>query len=41
MEVGYQQAADTGKIREAIAKLGYAEAQVQAFGSARDVQIRL
>ncbi|RZI87251.1 MAG: protein translocase subunit SecF, partial [Variovorax sp.] len=24
MEVGYQQAADTGKIREAIGKLGYA-----------------
>lgn len=41
MEVGYQQAADTGKIRETLGKLGYAEVQVQAYGSARDVQIRL
>ncbi len=41
MEVAYQQAADTGKVRETIGKLGYADVQVQAFGSARDVQIRL
>ncbi len=41
MEVGYQQAADTGKVRDVIGKLGYADVQVQAFGSARDIQIRL
>ncbi|AMM24884.1 protein translocase subunit SecF [Variovorax sp. PAMC 28711] len=41
MEVAYQQAADTGKVREIVGKLGYPDVQVQAFGTARDVQIRL
>lgn len=41
MEVAYTQAADVGKVRETIGKLGYPEVQVQAFGSSRDVQIRL
>ncbi|VTU39903.1 protein translocase subunit SecF [Variovorax sp. PBL-E5] len=41
MEVAYQQSADTGKVRETISKLGYADVQVQNFGTSRDVQIRL
>jgi len=41
MEVAYQQSADTGRVRETIAKLGYADVQVQNFGTSRDVQIRL
>lgn len=41
MEVSYQQAADLEKAREAIAKLGYGEVQVQNFGSSRDVIIRV
>ena len=41
MEVSYQQAADLQKAREAIAKLGYGEVQVQNFGSSRDVIIRV
>jgi preprotein translocase subunit SecF len=41
MEVAYTQAADVGKVRETIGKLGYPDVQVQAFGSSRDVQIRL
>ncbi|CAN5800016.1 protein translocase subunit SecF [soil metagenome] len=41
MEVGYAQSADIGKVRETVAKLGYADVQVQAFGSSREVQIRL
>ncbi len=41
MEVAYAQSADIGKVREAVAKLGYPDVQVQAFGSSRDVQIRL
>ncbi len=41
MEVGYQQSVDIGKVRETIAKLGYADVQVQNFGTSRDVQIRL
>ncbi|MBC7392135.1 preprotein translocase subunit SecF [Variovorax sp. GrIS 2.14] len=41
MEVAYQQSADIGKVRETVAKLGYPDVQVQAFGSSRDVQIRL
>ena len=41
MEVGYAQPADVGKIREVIAGLGYTDIQVQNFGTARDVMIRL
>jgi preprotein translocase subunit SecF len=41
MEVAYQQSADTGKVRDTISKLGYADVQVQNFGTSRDVQIRL
>ena len=41
MEVGYAQPADVGKIRQVIAGLGYTDIQVQNFGTARDVMIRL
>jgi len=41
MEVGYTQSADLGKIRETIGGLGYADAQVQNFGTSQDVMIRL
>ena len=41
MEVGYTQAADVGKVRDTIAGLGFADVQVQTFGTARDVMIRL
>ncbi|WP_076998951.1 protein translocase subunit SecF [Variovorax sp. KK3] len=41
MEVAYQQSVDVGKVRETIGKLGYAEVQVQNYGTSRDVQIRL
>ena len=41
MEVGYSQPADVPKIRGVIAGLGYTDIQVQNFGTARDVMIRL
>ncbi|SFM32983.1 protein translocase subunit SecF [Variovorax sp. OV329] len=41
MEVAYTQTADLGKVREAIAKLGFQDVQVQNFGTSRDVMIRL
>ena len=41
MEVAYQQSVDVGKVRETIGKLGYADVQVQNYGTSRDVQIRL
>ena len=41
MEVTYQQTADLDQVRGAVAKLGYGEVQVQNFGTARDVLIRL
>jgi preprotein translocase subunit SecF len=41
MEVGYSQPADVGKVRTVIAGLGYTDIQVQNFGTARDVMIRL
>lgn len=41
MEVSYSQPADLDKVREAISKLGLHDVQVQNFGSARDVLIRL
>lgn len=41
MEVAYTQAADTGKVREAVSRLGYSDVIVQNFGTSRDVMIRL
>ena len=41
MEVSYAQAANLGKIRESMARLGFTEASVQNFGTSRDVLIRL
>ena len=41
MEVAYSQPADLGQVRSTVAKLGFAETQVQNFGTARDVMIRL
>jgi len=41
LEVSYEQAADIAKVRKTIEGLGYADAQVQSFGTARDVMIRL
>jgi len=41
MEVSYEQPPQLDKIREAMGKLGFTEASVQNFGSARDVLIRL
>lgn len=41
MEVAYTQPADVGKIRGTLAALGYSDAQVQNFGTSRDVMIRL
>jgi len=41
MEVAYAQAADLGRIRESVARLGFTDASVQNFGTSRDVLIRL
>jgi preprotein translocase subunit SecF len=41
MEVSYPQAADIGKIREAVDSVGLKDATVQNFGTSRDVLIRL
>jgi preprotein translocase subunit SecF len=41
MEVSYSQPADLGQVRNHIASLGYGDVQVQNFGTARDVLIRL
>ena len=41
MEVAYEQSADIGQVRDTIGKLGYADVLVQAYGTSRDVQIRL
>jgi len=41
MEIHYAEAADLGKIRESVARLGFADAAVQNFGTSRDVLIRL
>ena len=41
MEVGYSQPADVEKIRGTVAGLGFTDVQVQNFGTARDVMIRL
>ncbi|MBX9611421.1 MAG: protein translocase subunit SecF [Burkholderiales bacterium] len=41
MEVAYSQSADVGRIRTDVSALGYNDVQVQNFGTARDVLIRL
>ncbi len=41
MEVGYSQGANIDGVRATLSKLGYADAQVQAYGNANDVVIRL
>jgi preprotein translocase subunit SecF len=41
MEVSYSQPADLGKVRSVVSGLGYNDVQVQNFGTARDVMIRL
>jgi preprotein translocase subunit SecF len=41
MEVNYAQSADLPKVRDTIAALGYNDVQVQNFGNARDVLIRM
>ena len=41
MEVSYSQPADLSKVRSTVANLGFAETQIQNFGTARDVMIRL
>ena len=41
MEISYAQPADLEVVRGGIAKLGYKDVQVQNFGTARDVLIRL
>ena len=41
MQVSYAQAADLNSVRDTVAKLGFTDAQVQNFGNARDVMIRM
>jgi preprotein translocase subunit SecF len=41
MEVGYSQPAEVERIRQTVSGLGYTDVQVQNFGTARDVMIRL
>ena len=41
MEVSYTQPADLNKVRANVGALGFSEVQVQNFGTARDVMIRL
>ena len=41
MEVSYAQSADLEKIRATVGTLGYADVQVQNFGTSHDVMIRL
>ena len=41
MEVGYAQPADLARVRGVVAGLGYTDVQVQSFGTAREVMIRL
>ncbi|XAH23229.1 protein translocase subunit SecF [Xylophilus sp. GW821-FHT01B05] len=41
MEVAYTQPADLESVRKAVSSLGYEDVQVQNFGTARDVIIRL
>ena len=41
MEVSYSQPADLAAVRGTVARLGYSDVQVQNFGTARDVLIRM
>ena len=41
MQVSYSQAADLNSVRGTVASLGYSDVQVQNFGTARDVMIRM
>lgn len=41
VEVNYPGTADVDRARAALAKVGFAEAQVQAFGSSRDLAVRV
>jgi preprotein translocase subunit SecF len=41
LEVGFEQPADLGRVREVLSANGYSEAVVQLFGSSEDVLIRL
>ena len=41
IEVGYEKSPDLGEIRRALEAGGFADAQVQNFGTARDVLVRL
>src|SRR5690606_13065022 len=41
MEVAYTQPKDVGKVREVVSSRGYQDVLVQAYGSPRDIQIRL
>ncbi|TMM45992.1 protein translocase subunit SecF [Colwellia ponticola] len=41
IEVGFQEAADLGKLRQVMSSNGYEDAKVQFYGSSRDVVIRL
>ncbi|SEG76111.1 protein translocase subunit SecF [Marinobacterium lutimaris] len=41
VEIGYQQPADLGKIRQSMENAGYPDVTVQTFGAATDVLIRL
>ena len=41
MEVSYSQPADVQKVRQVVGGLGFSEVQIQNFGTARDVMIRL
>jgi preprotein translocase subunit SecF len=41
MQVGYSQPADVERVRQTVAGLGFSDVQVQNFGTARDVIIRL
>jgi preprotein translocase subunit SecF len=41
MEVSYTQAPDVEKLRSTVSSLGFADVQVQNFGTSRDVMIRL
>src|SRR5687768_14392716 len=41
VEVSYPGAADIDRAREALAQAGFEEAQVQSFGSSRDLAVRV
>ena len=41
MQVSYSQAADLNSVRNTVASLGFGDVQVQNFGTARDVMIRM